>query len=88
MHIHTSSMHLNTLNPYSAAAEKAAAAQRAADVRRKLMKSAGDVEGVASPDEAVMVSRWMEPQGSAQQSPSHGDVEYHTSVAGRDSDFG
>jgi len=88
MHIHASSMDFSAINPYSAAAEKAAAAQRAADVRKKLMKSAGDIEGIASPDEAYMVSHWTDPKTAPRQSPPRDDVEYHTSSAVRDSDFG
>jgi len=81
MHIHAGSMQLNPLNPYAAAEN--AAAQRAADVRKKL-KSAGDIEGAPSPDEAYMVGHWTD----TRQSPPHDDVEYHTSAAGKNSDFG
>ena len=85
MHIHASQMNMNAASLYSAAgAEKAAASQRAADVRRKLMKSASDIEGVSSPDEAFMVGRWMNPT----QSQAKGGVEYRTATAGKDSDFG
>jgi len=84
MHIHGNQMNLNAVNPYCAAAEKAAAAQRAADVRKKLMKSASDIEGIASPDEAFMVGHWIDPRQSQPQT----DVEYHTAAAGKDSDFG
>jgi hypothetical protein len=45
MRIHGNQANLNTINPYSAAAEKATAAQRAADVRKKLLKSASGIEG-------------------------------------------
>jgi hypothetical protein len=89
MHVHGNQMNLSAINPYSAAAEKAAAAQRAADARKKLMKGAADIEGTTNTgksgaDETFMVERWMgSPQGHA-----HDDVEYHTSVAGKDSDFG
>lgn len=84
MHIHGNQMILNAVNPYSAAAEKAAAAQRAADVRKKLVKSAVDIEGAANPDEAFMLGHWM---NSTQGRPQD-DVEYHTTLAGKDSDFG
>ncbi len=84
MHIHGNQMNLNAVNPYSAAAEQAAAAQRAANVRKKLMKSASDIEGVSSPDEAFMVGHWMD----ATQSRPQDEVVYHTSTAGKDSDFG
>ena len=84
MHIHGNQINLNGVNPYSAAAEKALAAQRAADVRRKLTNGASDIEGVSSPDEAFMVAHWMGPnQGQVQ-----GEVEYRATVAGKESDFG
>ena len=84
MHIHANPMNFNAVNPNSAAADKAAAAQRAADVRKKMMKSPGDMEGISSPDKAYVVEYWMDPRQSSPQ----GDVEYHTSAAGKDSDFG
>jgi hypothetical protein len=84
MRTHGNQANLNTINPYSAAAEKATAAQRAADVRKKLLKSAGSVDGSASPQEALMVGKWMNPTNTKAQV----EVEYHTASAGRDSDFG
>lgn len=84
MHIHGNQMNLNAVNPYSAAAEKAAGAQRAADVRKKLMRSAGEVQGASSPEEALMAGQWMNPR----QIPAQSDIEYHTAAVGRDSDFG
>ncbi len=84
MHIHANMRDFNAVNPYSAAAEKAAAAQRAADGRKKLVKSASDLEGISSADEAYMVGHWLEPR----QTPPQDDVEYHTAAAGKDSDFG
>ena len=84
MHIHANPTNLNAVNPYSAAADKVAATQRAADVRKKLTKSASDIEGTPSPDEAYMVGHWMD----TRQSAPHDGVEYHTSAAGKDSDFG
>jgi len=83
MHIHGNQMNLNAVNPYSAAAEKAAGAQRVAEVRKKLT-NAGETEGVSSPEVAFMAGQWMIPR----QIPAQDDVEYHTAAAGRDSDFG
>jgi hypothetical protein len=83
MHIHGSQMNMNSIRLSSAgAAEKAAAAQRAADVRKKLMKSASDIEGVSSPEEAFMIGHWM----NSSQSPSLGEDEYH--ARGKDPDLG
>jgi hypothetical protein len=87
MHIHSSQMNLQALNPYSAAAEKAAATQRAADVRKKLMKSATDIEGISSPDETYLVSQWMDPLQSQIQNPPQDD-EYHPSTPGKIPEFG
>jgi hypothetical protein len=77
-------MNLNAVNPYSAAAEKAAAAQRAADVRKKLMKSASDIDGVSSPDETFMIGQWMDSRHSQVES----EDQYHASASGKDPDFG
>ena len=84
MRIHGHRMNLNAVNPYSAAAEKAAAAQRAADVRKKLMKSAADIEGTASPEEAFMLGQWMDSRHSQVES----EDQYHASASGKDPDFG
>jgi hypothetical protein len=85
MHIHASSMNMNSASLYSAAgAEKAAAAQCAADIRRKLMKSASDIEGVASPDQTYMIGQWMDARHSQVLS---GD-EYHAAASGKDPELG
>ena len=64
MHIHRSQMSPNLGNPYSAAAEKALAAQRAAAVRKKPMKSAREIEGASTPEEAFMIGRWTDSHGT------------------------
>jgi hypothetical protein len=52
-------MNLNPVNPYAAAAEKAMAAQRAAGGRKKAVKSVRAAEGASTPEEALMISSWM-----------------------------
>jgi hypothetical protein len=79
MHIHGHQMNFNAINPYGAAADT----QRKADVRKKLMKSASDIEGISSPDEAGMVGRMM----NGRHGQSFTDDEYHPGNSGRDSDF-
>jgi predicted NBD/HSP70 family sugar kinase len=60
MHIHGNSRDFEVRSISAAAAtEDAAARQRAADVRRKLMKSASNIEGISSPEEAFLVGQWM-----------------------------
>ncbi|MGA2352179.1 MAG: hypothetical protein ABSF70_17215 [Terracidiphilus sp.] len=85
MHIHGNSMAVNSANLYSAAqGERAAATQRAADVRKKLLKGAAEIEGAASPEETLMIGQWLDSRHSQVQS----EDEYHASVAGKDPDFG
>jgi hypothetical protein len=85
MHIHGNLMSIQTANFYSAALEeKAAAARRAADVRRKLARSAVDMEAEASPDAAFLVGQWLDSRHSQVQS----EDEYHASASGKDPDFG
>jgi len=85
MHIHATQMNMNSASLYSAAgAEKAAAAQRAADVRRKLVKSASDIEGAPSPDEAFLIGQWIDSRHSQVESAE----QYHVATSGKDSDLG
>ena len=83
MHIHGTPPNPNGINPYAAAADKAAAGQRAANVRKKLLKSANDTERVASPEEASLLAKWMN-----QPTPEPTDAEYHSDLSGKDSSFG
>lgn len=85
MHIHGNSMSINAMNFYSAAqGEKAAAAQRAAEVRKKLLKSSSQIEGGATPEEALLIGHWLDSRHSQVQS----EDQYHASAAGKDPDFG
>jgi hypothetical protein len=78
-------MNVNAANSYSVGnGEKAAAAHRAADVRKRLLKSAGAVEEAATPEETALIGRWL----NAQPGRSGSDDEYHAAASGRDSDFG
>jgi hypothetical protein len=47
MHIHGTDLNPNATNLYSAVTEKAAAAKQAADVRKKLLSGASEIEGEA-----------------------------------------
>jgi hypothetical protein len=83
MHIHDSiSFNHIDVNP-SAAAESATARMRAENVRKRLMASANETDGVSSPDELNLISQWMDSRHS-QMLP--GD-EYHAAVEGKEPDF-
>jgi hypothetical protein len=85
MHIHGNSMNVNAANLYSAAkGERAEAPKRAADVRKKLLKSAAGMEGASSPEEALLIGHWLDGRHSQVLS----EDEYHTSASGKDPDFG
>jgi hypothetical protein len=84
MHIHPSAIGPYGNNPYAAESDRAAAAQRAADVRKKLLKSASNVEaGASSPEETLLIGQWLDSRHS-QVLP--GDV-YRSASQGKDSDF-
>jgi len=68
MHIHSNHMTPGITNPYVvAAAEKAAASERAAKVRKKLLKSAAKVDSIAVPDEDLLIGKWMVQRNSPTQ---------------------
>ena len=68
MHIHSNSMNFNALDSYSVIEQKAAA-QRAADVRKKLMQNAQNINGELTPEANLMVDRWTDTQQSLIQDP-------------------
>jgi hypothetical protein len=87
MHIHGNSMNVNSASFYSVGnGEKSAAAERAADVRKRLLKGAAAVDGTASTEETLLIGHWLDGQQVDGQ-PNQGDSESH-SWSGRDPDFG
>lgn len=85
MHIHGSGMNSNAVGLHSAiATDKAGAAQRAAEVRRKLAKNAQEIGAASSPEENFLIGQWTDSRHSQVESEN----QYHTSAAGKDTDFG
>ncbi len=84
MHIHGNFMNMNAADSYSTAnAGRAAAAERAAAVRKKLLRGAASVDESATPEETLMISRWL--AGSQGQNESNG--EYYAGSSGKNSYF-
>ncbi len=84
MHIHGNHMNVNAANFYSVGnGERSAAAQRAADVRKKLLKGAQSIDAAADPEENLLIGHWLD--SANQQSQS--EDEYRTADTGKDSDF-
>lgn len=85
MHIHGNSMAVNAASFYSASEnERTAATQRAAEVRKKLLKGAAETDGSATPEETLMIGQWMDSRHSQVQS----EDQYRTAASGKDLDFG
>ena len=83
MHIHPSAIGLHPINTYAADNERAAA-QRAAEVRKKLLKSAQSVDANTSPEETLLIGQWLDSRHS-QVLPAG---EYHAAEEGQDPDLG
>ncbi|MGA7830505.1 MAG: hypothetical protein WCA21_06060 [Terracidiphilus sp.] len=85
MHIHGNSLAIHAANFYAAShGEKAAEARRTAEVRRKLLKSATEIDGAATPEETLMIGQWLDARHSQTQS----EDEYRSAASGRLSEFG
>ena len=86
MHVHPAAVGLHAINTYSLANERAANAQRAAEIRKKLLKAAqsDDLDVNTDPDATLLVGQWLDSRHS-QTLP--GD-EYHAAAEGKDPDLG
>lgn len=79
MHIHASSMNFNGANLHNAAAaDKAASAQRASDVRKKLLKSGMDMDAGLDPEASFLIGRW--PEGDSRQGQGQNQGQRRTST--------
>lgn len=84
MHIHPAAIGQHPIN-ISAAGNESAAAQRAAEVRKRLLKSAANIAAHDSDSNAtLLVGQWLDSRHS-QVLP--GD-EYRDASSGKDPDFG
>lgn len=85
MHIHGNSMNIQTANFNAVGnSERAAASQKAAEVRKRLLKSAANIDADSDPDATLLVGQWLDSRHS--QVLSEG--EYHSAASGKDPDFG
>ncbi len=83
MHIHPSAIGLHPINTSAAGNERAAAAQRAVEVRKRLLKASQNSVADATPEESFIIGQWLDSRHS--QVPP-GD-EYHSASQGEDPDF-
>jgi len=76
MHIHSGSIGLHP-GTYAAANERAAASQRAAEVRKRLLKAGQSPNADATPEETLLISRWLgQPQpGESQPAPPQSQAQ-------------
>lgn len=85
MHIHGSMLNIQGANFASiASGEQSAAAQRAANVRKRLLTKAQTLGAGTSPDETLLIGQWLD--------AGHGQMlsgdEYHAGASGKESDLG
>ncbi|MGB8030693.1 MAG: hypothetical protein WCF30_13650 [Terracidiphilus sp.] len=83
MHIHPSAIGLRSINTSAAGNERAAAAQGAVEVRKRLLKAAQSAAAAPTPEENLMIGQWLDSRHS-QVLP--GDT-YHAASQGEDPDF-
>jgi len=85
MHIHGSNANNYAANLHSAATDvRAIAAERAAEVRKRLLKSGQIVEAELSPDRIRMIRQWLASRNGQGQT----DDRDSSGSYGRDPDFG
>ncbi len=88
-------MHIHGMNPQSAFlaslanSERAAAAARAEETRKKLLRSAQSIAAESAPGDSDLDSaQWASQWQSAQNNEGLAGDEYHPSIPGKDPDFG
>jgi hypothetical protein len=85
MHIHGNATHLNSASLHSAAgAARSAAAQRAADTRKKLSAGAAGIAADSGPDATVMIGHWLGDTQDQAQAPYQNGI----TQSGKDPSFG
>jgi hypothetical protein len=81
-------MSVNAASLYSAAqGERAASSLRAAEVRKKLLKSASGIEGESASEETLLISHWLDSRQDGRHSQVLDGDQYRT-ASGKDPDFG
>ena len=82
MHIHPAAIGQHAINISAAGSERAAEAQRAAEVRKRLLKSAAGIEAVpdSDPGATLLAGQWLDSRHS-QVLP---EDEYRPAAAGND----
>jgi len=83
MHIHPSAIGLHPSDISAAGIERAAAAQRATEVRKRLLKAGQSTAPSATPEENLLIGQWLDGRHSQVLS---GDG-YHSVSQGEDRDF-
>jgi len=84
MHTHGSVLNVQGANFASVSnGERAAASQRAAEVRKRLLKSAQAPGGDTTPEESKLIGNWL----NVYHNQSLADDEYHTSSPGEETDL-
>ncbi len=87
MHIHGNSLNLQAVGLSAAQQLRAAETRRAADVRKKLLKSAAGLVSATGPEEALLIGQWLMPASAKPRARLRTKDEYHPSSSSKESDF-
>ena len=73
MHIHRAAIGLQPIDTYAAGNARAAAAQQAADARKRLRKALQGANAGASEEETLLIGQWLnEPESEAPPGDGYG----------------
>jgi hypothetical protein len=85
MHIHGANLNVQGANFASiSSGERSAAAQRAAEARKRLLRNAQTPGGDTTPEESMLICNWL----NVCHNQSLADDEYRGSSSGKDLDLG
>jgi hypothetical protein len=90
MHIHPNTIGPNSINTYATGNDRTATAQRAAEVRKRLLKSAQsiDTDAACDPDATLLIGQWTGQGLVNRPSQSLPADEYNSAASGKDPDLG
>lgn len=84
MHMHHAAIRLEPIGSYAAGNNRAAAAQQAAEARKRLLKSAQSIAAESDPDATLLIGHWLDSQPGRHLL----DDQYHAASEDSDSDIG
>lgn len=88
MRTHPNPMAINPTSFSSVNSGEKAASDRAAAVRRRLIKGAASLDSMEADDETLLVNYWLQASTGLPPHPAEDDSEYPAASSGKDSNLG